>query len=154
MKVKEAEILEALQKVQPGEAITVKGKTFTVDEIVDYVLGDFSWRNLVSHVETGKEVVLEIAEGQIRRWDEVEADIDAPTLAVEYKDEVYYRDEAGKAHTTSQSKDGGTEEAEVPYWVYEAPSGKRLSIELRDGLKLYIYFSEKKTIPAKAIRVK
>jgi len=144
--------IQVLENVRPGDTVVVLDHAHPIIEVAEYKLGDFEWRNLVScDQSTGKEIVFEVAEGSVRRWDQVEipgATVDAETL--EYNGEEYKQDETGTARVTSSTQEG-TKKGRVPYSVLEADSGNRLSVEKRDG-KVTVYFS-KETIPPAAIQV-
>jgi hypothetical protein len=134
------EVMEVLGGLQPGDVIFIGGQAYPITEVIEYKLGDFNWRNMVSRDETGKEIVFEVVEGKVRRWDQVEvlgATVDAKAL--EYDGENYEQDETGTARFVSHTQEG-TERGRVAYSVLEADSGNRLSVEERDG-EITVYFS-------------
>jgi len=146
-------LLRALEGAQIGAPITIGGQEYCVAEAVGCEMGDFRWHNLIFRDSvTGKEVVLEIAEGNLRLWVQVEvpgARVAAKVLV--YEGVSYKWVEGGIGLFTIHTLEG-TERKDVPYSVLRAPSGKRLSVEEIDG-KVFVYSSEKGLIDPSTVQV-
>lgn len=142
-----------LEGVQPGGTVIVSGQGYIIVEVDEYKFGDFKWLNLVSHHQDSERlIVFEIAEGKVRRWDEVNlpgATVDDETL--EYKREKFERDVTGIPHVSTHTEEED-EEGEISYSVLEAESENKLFIKENDDGEVTVYFSEG-TVPLDAIRV-
>lgn len=147
--------IKELESVRLGGTVTILGQGYLIEEVDKYELGDSNWLNLVSYdQDSGMQIVFEVAEGKVKRWDEV----DLPGAAVadetlEYDGEKFRRNETSTPHVTCHTEEG-TEEGEVSYSVLVAASGNKLSVKEDEDGEVAVYFSRGTVpFPPAAIRV-
>jgi len=140
--VKKAEIIKRLWQTVVGGTVVVDGVVRDVVEVVIYREEDDQWINVV-FLENGKELAVEEDGGELALWKEIDF---APTLSenIKYDHEtfVWDREESGIAETMS-TKRAGVKKAVTPYYIYNAPSGRRITVELWEN-NLWYYLAEPK----------
>lgn len=159
--------LKKLSKVKPGTTLVVFGTEREIVEVVNYRGTTSDWINLVSLAETGREVVLEIADSQVRVYLEIQElpldaetmkpidDINADVIVIHGSRRFELDEGPSRAKTTSLTKKG-TEEGKLKFAVFcpegEEESDEVVSIENKKG-RLIAYHSTG-FVPLKEIRVK
>jgi len=139
-------MLQGLRKKRLGDIFKVNNGRFLVSEIVSYLDWPSRWFDLVHYQPDGRELVLEREGQEVTLWQQVK---DVKTVfkkIVRYRGERYELDEeeSGVAETVLRKMENGGEvhkEADTPYDIFIAASGRRLCRETWEGKECW-YLSE------------
>lgn len=159
--------LKKLSAVKPGTILVISGGIEReIIRVVDYKGATSGWVDLVSLAETGREVVLEIADRKVRVWLETsEMPLNAETMApiteisvdvIVYGTSRFELDEGpSRAKITSTTKEG-VEDGKWRFSVFcpegDEKSDERICVEDKGG-RLVVYHSVG-FVSAKEIQVK
>jgi len=79
-----------------------------------------------------KELAIELEAGKLTLWREIDKPGEFTVKGdFKYQGELYALDESGEASFVRTTEEG-TEKGNVPWWVYKAPSGTKIALEIWD----------------------